>query len=131
MLLLGVKESHEPNAPAWLYSRWQMTRPTGWEGILAAAEALWEGLGSPEIFLDDEPAAVGEGNTIPQLPEAGKLMIRGLSSSPRLPIRIAFYNQTDLVDADLPLSEGVSADYESFNRFLCLFMDSVELSMNR
>ncbi len=127
MLLLGVKESRDPNAPAWLFSRWQMTRPTGWDGILAAAEALWEGLGSPEVFVDDEPAGVA----IHQLPEAGKLMIRGLSSSPRLPIRIAFYNQTDLVDADLPLSEDVSADYESFNRFLCLFMDSVELSMRR
>jgi len=131
MLLIGVKEYSEPNAPAWLFSRWQLTCPTGWNGILAAAETLRKKLDSPEVFVDDEPAAVGGTDAILRLPEAGKLMIRGLSSSPRLPIRIAFYNQTDLVDADLPLSEGVTADYESFNRFLCLFMDSVELSMRR
>ena len=40
MLLIGVKEYSEPNAPAWLFSRWQLTCPTGWNGILAAAEAL-------------------------------------------------------------------------------------------
>ena len=115
MLLIGVKKD-----AGWLYSRWQLTWGAGWNAIVHGACRLYADLKDPEIYVDGE-----------RLPEQGKLMIRGVSKTLGIPVMVNFTNQTLLVDVTLPVSPDVceSTDYETFNRALAPYVDSLELSM--
>lgn len=127
MLLLGVKEQEN-----WLYSRWQLTWGTGWESICKGAWRLYNDLKDPELFVDGEKQpAFEEQDRILDIPEHGDLMIRGLSRTLEVPVMISFRNQTNLVSLTLPAKKGLcdSTDYETFNRALAPYVDSLELAM--
>lgn len=127
MLLIGVKKDG-----GWLYSRWQLTWGAGWNAIVHGACRLYADLKDPEIYVDGERLPdFEERKDIIDIPEHGKLMIRGVSKTLGIPVMINFMNQTLLVDVTLPASPNVceSTDYETFNRALAPYVDSLELSM--
>ena len=127
MLLIGVKKDG-----GWLYSRWQLTWGAGWNAIVHGAYRLYADLKDPEIYVDGERLPdFEERKDIIDIPEQGKLMIRGVSKTLGIPVMINFMNQTLLVDVTLPASPDVceSTDYETFNRALAPYVDSLELSM--
>lgn len=127
MLLLGVKKDEN-----WLFSRWQLTWGTGWHSICKGAWRLYEDLKDPELFVDrEEQPPFDEQDKILDIPEHGELMIRGLSRTLDVPVMISFRNQTNLVSVTLPDTKELcdSADYETFNRALAPYLDSLELAM--
>ena len=128
MLLEGVAEQE-----GWLFSRWSLTYPTGWESIRKAVQAAYAYFERPELLTDDEPQEIANAKEIPNLPEAGSLTLRGSCTMIGARIMLRFYNQTDTVDVSLPMDKGefARADYERFNRSLCQLMDSVEIAMYR
>lgn len=128
MLLIGVKENN-----GWLFSRWNLTYGTGWEGILKACNSVkkyYEGL---EILVDNNIVSAKTEEEIMQLEEAGSLTFRGISTIVKVPITITFYNQLQAVDVNVAMTveEFATTDYEKFNKSLCQYMDSIELAMNR
>lgn len=102
----------------------------GWD--LHAAQAAWGSLERPEILTDRGPCTVQDGTEIAAIPEAGSLTVRGMSTVFKAPLMLTFYNQTQIVEAALPMDDGEfrEADYETFNKSLCQFMDSVELAIH-
>jgi hypothetical protein len=127
MLLLGAKKNE-----GWLHSRWQLTWGTGWDPICKGACRLYADLEDPEVFVDGEKQPpFEEREKILDIPEHGDLMIRGLSRTLEVPVMISFRNQTNLVGLTLPATEKLcdSTDYETFNRALAPYVDSLELAM--
>ena len=130
MLLIDVK-----NKGGWLYSEWQLTYPTGWNGILNAAYGLYDTFSEPEILIDADstPVPVKSKQDIAGIGEAGSLMIRGISAFLHVPVMISFLNQTNAVRAVVAAAtdEFKNADYKSFNLSVGQLMDSIELAMHR
>ena len=127
MLLIGVKEDE-----GWLYSRWELTWGTGWDPICMGACRLYADLDDPELFVDGEKLPPFEDREkILDIPEHGRMKIRGISKTLGIPVMITFHNQTKVVDVTLPVSAEIcdSTDYETFNRALAPYVDSLELSM--
>lgn len=110
MLLIGVKKDK-----GWLYSRWQLTWGAGWNAICHGACRLYADLKNPEIYVD--------GEKLPDFEDREEII--------GIPVMIDFTNQTLLVAVTLPASPDVceSEDYETFNRALAPYVDSLELSM--
>lgn len=127
MLLIGVKEDK-----GWLYSRWNLTWGAGWQNICKAGWRLLADFDNPEVYVDGE--AVGpfeKQDDILELPERGQMMVRGLSKTLGIPVMVSMVNQTKLVDVTLPASKEVvdSPDYETFNKEIAPYVDSLELVM--
>jgi len=128
MLLEGVKERD-----GWLISRWHLTNGVAWERLCRAAAAAYPTFRQAQVLRDDVAVDLESAEEIERIGEAFRLTLRGFSTLVHIPMSITFYNQTDLVDVALPMDEEEfsEADYERFNRSLCQFMDSMELSMYR
>ena len=127
MLLTGVKKEE-----GWLYSRWRLTYGAGWDTLCRGGERLFSDLDDPEVFTDGEKqAAIKEAEKILALHEQGRLMVRGLSKTLGIPVMVTFYNQTNVVDLTLPASRDIcdSTDYETFNKALAPYVDSLEIAM--
>ena len=127
MLLTGVKKEE-----GWLYSRWQLTYGAGWDTLCNGGCRLFSDLDDPEVFTDGEKQApIKEAEKILDLPERGRLMVRGLSKTLGIPVMVTFYNQTKIVDLTLPASREIcdSTDYETFNKALAPYVDSLEIAM--
>lgn len=56
---------------------------------------------------------------------------RGLSKTLGIPVMISFMNQTQVVSLTLPATKEVvdSADYETFNKEIAPYVDSLEIMM--
>ncbi len=128
MLLVGVKEQN-----GWLLSRWNLTYRTGWEQICKAAQSVFDYYQGLEILVDDRAAMVADKAAVAALQEGRTLTIRGMSKIVGIPLMITFYNQTNAVDVNVAkgVEEFKEADYESFNKSLCQYLDSMELAMYR
>ena len=127
MLLIGVKEDE-----GWLYSRWNLTWGAGWLNICRAGRQLLADFDHPELFVDGEELPPFEKpEDILELPERGRMMIRGLSKTLGIPVMVSFLNQTKVVDVTLPATKEVveSTDYETFNKEIAPYVDSLELMM--
>lgn len=127
MTLLGVKEENN-----WLFSEWKMTYPAGWEQIVKAIAALYgKGFESPELISDGRRVRVTSAQDIVKLREASGVTVKGLSRPLGVPAMIHLYNQTGTVRAVVAMAkeEFKTADYESFNKSMGQFMDSIELIM--
>lgn len=126
MLLVGVREKN-----GWLMSRWQLTYGAGWEHICNAVYTAYDYFVNTEILVNDELETLVEKDEIFDLIEAGKMTLRGQSVMINVPMMITFYNQTNIVDVNVPCDqdEFQKPDYRSFNKSLCQFMDSLELAM--
>ena len=127
MLLIGVKEDE-----GWLYSRWNLTWGAGWLNICKAGRQLLADFDHPELFVDGEELPPFEKpEDILELPERGRMMIRGLSKTLGIPVMVSFLNQTKVVDVTLPATKEVveSTDYETFNKEIAPYVDSLELMM--
>jgi len=126
MLLEEIQEQNN-----WLFSLWRLTYRVGWERIRKAVHAAYAYFERPEILIDGETAEIGAEEEILRLDEAGSLTLRGVSTLLHAPIMITFWNQTDVVEVELP-QDGASfdaADYRSVNLALCAFLDSMEIAM--
>ena len=128
MLLVGVKEEN-----AWLISRWNLTYSVGWESICKAANAIYDLYQGVEVLVNDNIISVGTKEDILSIEESSAMTIRGISNIIGIPIMITFYNQTKIVDVNVAKAteEFNKADYESFNKSLCQYMDSIEIAMHR
>jgi hypothetical protein len=128
MLLIGVKQDG-----AWLTSRWELTYPAGWNGILNALSSVYEYYGSLEILVDNHLVEIFNKRDIMKIEEAANITFRGKSTIIGVPISITMYNQVKDVDVDVSMSsvEFNKADYKSFNLSMCQYLDSIELSMYR
>ncbi len=128
MLLVGVKEQN-----GWLLSRWNLTYRVGWEQICKAAQSVFDYYQGLEILVDDRAAMVADKAAVADLREGRTLTIRGMSKIVGIPLMITFYNQTNAVDVNVAkgVEEFKEADYESFNKSLCQYLDSMELAMYR
>ena len=128
MLLVGVKEQN-----GWLLSRWNLTYRVGWEQICKAAQSVFDYYQGLEILVDDRAAMVADKAAVTSLQEGRTLTIRGMSKIIGSPLMITFYNQTNAVDVNVVkgVEEFKEADYESFNKSLCQYLDSMELAMHR
>ena len=127
MLLIGVKEDE-----GWLYSRWNLTWGAGWLNICKAGRQLLADFDHPELFVDGEELPPFEkSEDILELPERGRMMIRGLSKTLGIPVMVSFLSQTKVVDVTLPATKEVveSTDYETFNKEIAPYVDSLELMM--
>ena len=128
MLLVGVKEEN-----AWLISRWNLTYSVGWEMICKAAKSIYDYYQGLEILVDDKTYSDISKEDILDIDESMTLTIRGISTIIGIPIMITFYNQTNIVDVNVAKAteEFNKADYESFNKSLSQYMDSIEIAMHR
>ena len=128
MHLVGVKDDDW-----WLYSRWELTFPVGWDQITRGAALLYQYLDQPEVLVEDNPVNIGDKEEIKAIPENRSMIVRGMSDSLKAPIMVTFYNQLQIVDANIAKAtdEFKNTDYEKFNHSLCQFMDSIELEMHR
>ncbi|MBR5724434.1 MAG: hypothetical protein IKX62_03535 [Bacteroidales bacterium] len=127
MLLIGVKEDK-----GWLYSRWNLTWGAGWKNICKAGWRLLADFDNPEVYVDGEKVGpFADQDDILELPERGQMMVRGLSKTLGIPVMVSLVNQTKLVDVTLPATKEVvdSTDYETFNKEIAPYVDSLELVM--
>lgn len=126
MLLMGVKD-----VQGWIISRWNLTYPTGWNGILKACKAVMDDFHHMEILVDNEKTEVKNKEDLLSMKEAGTLTIRGLSAIIKVPIMITFYHQLNAVDVHVAMAaeEFSVLDYEKFNKSLCPYLDSMEIAM--
>lgn len=127
MLLIGVKKEKD-----WLFSRWQLTWGAGWMCICKGGCRLLADLDKPEVYVDGEAVPpFAEREDILKLPERGKMMVRGLSKTLGIPVMISLMNQTQVVSLSLPATKEVvdSTDYETFNKEIAPYMDSLEIMM--
>jgi hypothetical protein len=128
MLLRDLREDG-----GWIYSSWELTYPTGWEGILKAAETIYEYYTDCEVLADGSLAPLRTPRDIASIPEVGNLTVRGLSTILGVPVMITFYNQTRAVSVMVAVAsdEFSNTDYKKFNISMCQYMDSIELAMSR
>ena len=128
MLLRDLREQD-----GWIYSSWDLTYPTGWEGILKAAETIYEYYTGCEVLADGSHAPLRTSKDIASIPEVGNLTVRGLSTILGVPVMITFYNQTRAVEVLVAAAsdEFKDTDYRKFNISMCQYMDSIELAMSR
>ena len=128
MLLIGVKEEN-----AWLVSRWHLTYRVGWEHICKAAHSVYDYYQGLEILVDDKTVNVTNKESVLSIDESSSMTIRGISTIIGIPIMITIYNQTNIVDINVAKAteEFSSADYQSFNKSLCQYLDSMEIAMHR
>ena len=127
MLLIGVKKEE-----GWLHSRWNLTWGAGWLTLCKGGLQLLADFDNPEVFVDGEAMkAFAKREEILDLPERGRLMVRGLSKTLGIPVMVSFYNQTKVVDLTLPATKEVvdSTDYETFNKEIAPYVDSLEIMM--
>ncbi len=126
MLLVGVKDEN-----AWLLSRWNLTYRVGWEHICKAAKSVYDYYQGLEILVENKVMSVANKDELMNLKESRAMTIRGMSTIIKVPIMITFYNQTNVVDVNVAKAteEFKKADYESFNKSLCQYLDSLELAM--
>lgn len=128
MLLIGVNENNR-----WLGSNWSLTYRVGWNEILKACAFASRDYGQFEILVDDVPVSVKSEEESMNLPEARKLTFRGISSMLKVPVMITLYNQTDVVAVNVAMvtEEFSKVDYESFNKSMAQYLNSIELAMYR
>lgn len=131
MLLVDVKESDNG---VWLLSRWKLTYPTGWEGILEAIASVYDYYEKPEILkigiASKDVLEINNKENIFDIEESNALTIRGFSTIIKVPISITIYNQSRIVDVDvIKTAEGEfsKADYRSFNISMSQYLDSIEI----
>ena len=76
---------------------------------------------------------MNEKENILNVDESSSMTIRGMSTIVGIPIMITFYNQTNIVDINVAKAteEFKSADYQSFNKSLCQYLDSMEIAMHQ
>ena len=127
MHLIGVKESS-----GWLSSRWELTWPTGWNGILNGVSSAYRYFDHPEVLVDGEPVRINSEEDISRIPESSGMTLRGIPQQIKAPVSIRLYNQLSAVDVTVAQStdEFKKADYEQFNHSMCQFLDSFELAMH-
>ena len=109
-----------------------MTYGAGWDTLCKGGCRLFSDLDDPEVFTDGEKQSdINEAEKVLDLPERGRLMVRGLSKTLGIPVMVTFYNQTSIVDLTLPASRDIcdSTDYETFNKALAPYVDSLEIAM--
>ena len=128
MHLIGIRKED-----GWIFSRWELTYPTGWDSITKAVASVYDYYDHAEILAGGEPVNVSSQEGINDIPENRTMTVRGMSKIVRAPIMITFYNQLQAVDVNVPedIDEFRSTDYEKFNHSLCQYMDSIELAMHR
>ena len=128
MHLIGIRKED-----GWIFSRWELTYPAGWENITNAVASVYEYYDHVELLAGGEPVSVGSKEEINSIPENGTMTVRGISKIIKVPIMITFYNQLQAVDVNVPqdIDEFKDTDYEKFNHSLCQYMDSIELAMHR
>ena len=127
MLLIGVKENE-----GWLYSRWQLTWGIGWGNVCKGGRVLLEDFDKPEVYVEDEKLEpFADPEDIFKVPERGNMMVRGLSKTLGIPVMVSFTNQVKLVSVTMPASKEVveSTDYETFNKEIAPYVDSLEIMM--
>ena len=128
MLLIGVKEEN-----AWLISRWNLTYRVGWKQICKASYSVYDYYNGLEILIDNRAVNDIKKENILNVDESSSMTIRGMSTIVGIPIMITFYNQTNIVDINVAKAteEFKSADYQSFNKSLCQYLDSMEIAMHQ
>ena len=128
MLLIGVKENN-----GQLNSRWILTYKIGWEQMLKACAFSSDYYEQFDILIDNQKVTVENKEEITSLNERSSLTFRGMSTIIKIPIMITFYNQLKEVDVSVAMAteEFSKADYESFNKSLSQYLNSIELAMYR
>ena len=86
-----------------------------------------------DILIDNQKVTVENKEEITSLNERSSLTFRGMSTIIKIPIMITFYNQLKEVDVSVAMAteEFSKADYESFNKSLSQYLNSIELAMYR
>ena len=134
MLLIGVKEDG-----GWLQSQWELTYPTGWNNICRGISTVYEYYDGAEILYSKFQTSEGKliniksKEDILSIEEGSFLTIRGISKIVKVPLMMTIFNQTSVVNVTVPAKseeEFGKVDYESFNKSLCQYMDSIELFMH-
>lgn len=128
MLLIGVKESHN-----WLSSRWILTYKVGWDKIVKACAFSADYYSQFDVLKDNQVITVKNSDDYLAVPESLSLTFRGMSHILGVPVTITFYNQTNTVDVSVAMAneEFSKADYESFNKSMAQYLNSIELAMYR
>ena len=128
MHLIGIRRED-----GWIFSRWELTYPTGWDNITKAVASVYDYYDNAEVLAGGESVNVASREEINDISENRTMTIRGMSKIVKAPIMITFYNQLQAVDVNVPenIEEFRDTDYEKFNHSLCQYMDSIELAMHR
>ena len=128
MHLIGIRKED-----GWIFSRWELTYPTGWDNITKAVASVYDYYDNAEVLAGGESVNVASREEINDISENRTMTIRGMSKIVKAPIMITFYNQLQAVDVNVPenIEEFRDTDYEKFNHSLCQYMDSIELAMHR
>ena len=83
----------------------------------------------PEVMAGDQGAGGVRVNPADSPEERGMLRLRGYCNIFKGNISIVMYTKTNDVTITIPKSLGLPNDYESLNKAICPFMDSLELRM--
>lgn len=128
MLLLVVEEKN-----GWLSSSWQLTYHQGWTALRKAVYLMYDFYMQAEVLINNKSFSLNRKEEILMIEEHETITIRGISTIIKTPMTIGFVNQTNRVNVSVAMAtdEFRVADYEKFNRSLCQYMDSVEISMYR
>lgn len=128
MVLVGIKEEN-----GWILSRWNLTYGIGWEHILKAVKSVYDYYHNLEIVVDGKVLDINDKHKILDIPEASQLVFRGISEIIKAPVMITLYNQLQAVDVSVAAmsDEFKITNYESFNKSMCQYLDSIELAMYR
>ena len=129
MILVGVREEK-----GWLYSEWRMTYLSGWDRLLKAAVVMYEQIfEEAKITCGDKPVEINSADDILKLEESFCITVEGPAKNTKYPLKIELFNKTGFAYATVPMvtDDFKNSDYESFNKAMTQFMDSLEIAMYR
>ena len=124
MVLQTIKENK-----SWIQMEWKCAFIMQWSNMLFGTKSMLSTFKDPEVMSGDPGAGGVRVNPSDRPEERGILRLRGYCNIFKGNISLAMYTKTNNVTITIPKSLGFASDYESLNKAIAPFMDSLELRM--